>query len=151
MDDDLLLKDAEMAYDTLHAEFASDKWEKDHRGAVISVMNIDYMSEEDVEKAGARKMAYSFDVTAISAHDRGARDLFSFEAVRANCLRSRVFSCWCTGCVLSGCAGAEELAAAIRNCLPSLSTQQAREWAECEQHRLPFSSWDQQEMHEVRR
>ena len=82
MDDNLLLKDARMVYDLLREEFDSDKWRKAHEdSSKISVMNIDYMDEQEVDDAGARKMAHSFDVTKIGAHGRGARDLFSFEAV----------------------------------------------------------------------
>jgi hypothetical protein len=150
MDDNLLLKDASMVYDLLREEFGSDKWRKAHEDSYkISVMNIDYMDEQEVDDAGARKMAHSFDVTRIGAHGRGARDLFSFEAVHSNCLQSRVFSCWCMGCVLSGSTRytAGDVPAAIRTCLPA-NTQLAQEWGQCEQA-MACAEWESQGMHEI--
>jgi hypothetical protein len=94
-------------------------------------------------------MAYSFDVTKIGAHGRGARDLFSFEAVHSNCLQSRVFSCWCMGCVLSGSTSytAGDVPAAIRTCLPA-GTQLAQEWGQCEQA-MACAEWEPQGVHEI--
>ena len=152
MDDNLLLKDAHMVYELLRAGFGSEKWRKEHEdmedGYKISVMSIDYMSEADVDESGARKMSHSFDVTTIGAHDRGARDLFSFEAARANCLQSRVFSCWCMGCVLSGSVSyTAGLPAAIRSCFP-VGMELAREWGQCE-HLLACEAWESQEIQET--
>ena len=87
-------------YRVLEKHFGSSKWREEHASSTISVMNIMYLSEADIANAGVRKIAFSFDCTSIQAHGRGCRDLFSFRGVRAFCLSSRVFSCWCMPCVL---------------------------------------------------
>jgi hypothetical protein len=87
--------------------------------------------------------------TVLGAHGRGAHDLFSFEAVHSNCLQSRVFSCWCMGCVLSGSTSytAGDVPAAIRTCLPA-GTQLAQEWGQCEQA-MACAEWEPQGVHEI--
>ena len=111
----------------------------------ISVMNIMYISEDDV----VRKEPHSYDCTAINAHGRGCRDLFSFEGVRTNCLQSRVFSCWCVPCTLSGLVlwyavhGAAP--AAVVSCMPGVRQLLQHGVGPCKN----TEEWDVQAIQEV--
>ena len=121
MDSVLLIKEARQVYELLRGHFMSDKWKSDHEMNYISVMNIMYISEDDV----VRKEPYSSDCTAINAHGRGCRDLFSFEGVRTNCLQSRVFSCWCVPCTLDGLVSwykvHDAAPPAVVSCMPNVT------------------------------
>jgi hypothetical protein len=91
----------------LKSHFESSQWQEEHASSKTSVMHIMYLSEAEITEANVRKAPFSFDCTSIGAHGRGCRDLFSFRGVRACCLSSRVFSCWCVPCVLDVVVGAQ--------------------------------------------
>ena len=112
----------------------------------ISAMNIMYISEDDV----VRKEPHSYDCTAIHAHGRGCRDLYSFEGVRTNCLQSRVFSCWCVPCtctpggLVSWYEVHQAAHPAVESSIPTAMQLLQRGVGRCENN----EEWDVQAIHE---
>ena len=144
MDSVLLIKEAKQVYELLRSHFMSDKWKNEHEMNYISVMNIMYISEDEV----VRKEPHSYDCTAIHAHGRGCRDLYSFEGVRTNCLQSRVFSCWCVPCTLGGLVSWYEVHQAahpaVESCIPTAMQLLQRGVGRCENN----EEWGVQAIHE---